>query len=391
MKAKSKGKETKNKFSFLEMFFRGTTIFLFMLTVVIGVVLSLRFYQEEKDVDVRMSNSTNLNLNDTVFFQFSKKMLKENMEKAITIESALKFTSVWQDANTLEVKLLEAPVPEKRYKITIDNLKTRFYVPQQRLEREISGAIIPRLKAVYPASGQKNIDISDRITVDFDRKIEAPFAVEVKVIPKTTNFEYKFDDSDAQIVIVPSAKMDKNTEYKIEVKLRHGQLDFLEEVYQGFFTTKPPPPVVYNYASNNEKQKTEEREEDVTAQITEGKYLDIDLSSQTIFLFEDGKEKGAFKVSTGKGGMDTPKGIFSVMGKAARPWSRDYGLFMPWFIQFTNQGHGIHELPEWPSGYKEGTNHLGIPVSHGCVRLGVGPAKEVYDFATIGMLIVVHK
>ena len=58
--------------------------------------------------------------------------------------------------------------------------------------------------------------------------------------------------------------------------------------------------------------------------------------------------------------------------------------------QFTGVGHGIHELPEWPSGYKEGEAHLGIPVSHGCVRLGVGPAETMYHWAPIGTIVFIH-
>ena len=95
-------------------------------------------------------------------------------------------------------------------------------------------------------------------------------------------------------------------------------------------------------------------------------------------------------VSSGKRGMETPTGEFKVMAKAVRPWSKEHGLFMPWFLQFTNLGHGIHELPEWPGGYKEGANHLGTPVSHGCVRLGIGPAKIVYDWADVGTPIVIY-
>jgi lipoprotein-anchoring transpeptidase ErfK/SrfK len=59
-------------------------------------------------------------------------------------------------------------------------------------------------------------------------------------------------------------------------------------------------------------------------------------------------------------------------------------------MQFTGAGHGIHELPEWKNGYKEGANHLGTPVSHGCVRLGVGPAAKVYGWAEVGTPIVIH-
>jgi len=51
----------------------------------------------------------------------------------------------------------------------------------------------------------------------------------------------------------------------------------------------------------------------------------------------------------------------------------------------------IHELPYWPNGYREGENHLGVKVSHGCVRLGIGPAKYVFDWAEIGTPVYVHK
>jgi len=64
---------------------------------------------------------------------------------------------------------------------------------------------------------------------------------------------------------------------------------------------------------------------------------------------------------------------------------------MPYWMAFTGAGHGIHELPEWPGGAKEGAGHLGIPVSHGCVRLGVGPAGTIYGWANIGDAVYVHR
>jgi lipoprotein-anchoring transpeptidase ErfK/SrfK len=96
-------------------------------------------------------------------------------------------------------------------------------------------------------------------------------------------------------------------------------------------------------------------------------------------------------ISSGKRGMDTPKGSFQIRNKFPRAWSKKYGLFMPYWMAIVPSGQfGIHELPEWPGGYKEGQNHLGTPVSHGCVRLGVGPAKIVYDWAEIGTAVIVH-
>jgi len=96
-------------------------------------------------------------------------------------------------------------------------------------------------------------------------------------------------------------------------------------------------------------------------------------------------------VSTGKRGMETKTGQFKVSNKVPRAWSKKYHLFMPYWMAMVSSGEfGIHELPEWPGGFKEGQNHLGTPVSHGCIRLGVGPAKIVYDWADLGTPVVIH-
>jgi lipoprotein-anchoring transpeptidase ErfK/SrfK len=64
---------------------------------------------------------------------------------------------------------------------------------------------------------------------------------------------------------------------------------------------------------------------------------------------------------------------------------------MPFWMAITPGGSfGIHELPEWPDGDKNGANDLGSPVSHGCVRLGIGPAERVYNWAEIGTPVVVY-
>ena len=128
-----------------------------------------------------------------------------------------------------------------------------------------------------------------------------------------------------------------------------------------------------------------------TAKYKKGKYIDISLSRQTMTLYQDGKSAGSYLISSGKRSMATPKGTFKVYNKARRAWSEEYGLYMPYWMAFTPSGsHGIHELPEWPNGYKEGASHLGTPVSHGCVRLGVGAAKRVYEWAPIGTPVGIH-
>ena len=110
---------------------------------------------------------------------------------------------------------------------------------------------------------------------------------------------------------------------------------------------------------------------------------------QKLYYFLNDVRIGEFKISSGKSSMQTPKGNFKIDGKALRAWSK-YGLWMPYWMSLKNGYFGIHELPEWPDGTKEGENHLGIPVSHGCVRLGVGPAEFLYNWAPIGTAVKIY-
>lgn len=121
-----------------------------------------------------------------------------------------------------------------------------------------------------------------------------------------------------------------------------------------------------------------------------GKYIDIDLAKQLLTIFEGTNQMGQYQVSTGKASTPTPTGTRTIQDKSPRAYSAPYGLYMPWWNGLGNS-YGIHELPEWPNGYKEGESHLGTPVSHGCIRLGVGPAQTVYNWADIGTPVYIHK
>lgn len=119
------------------------------------------------------------------------------------------------------------------------------------------------------------------------------------------------------------------------------------------------------------------------------KRIEINLGAQELSYFLGGVRMGTYPVSSGRPGMSTPRGHFAIDGKSPRAWS-SWGLWMPWWMSLKNGYFGIHELPEWPSGRKEGADHLGKPVSHGCIRLGVGPAKFLYDWAPVGTPVFIY-
>ncbi len=117
--------------------------------------------------------------------------------------------------------------------------------------------------------------------------------------------------------------------------------------------------------------------------------IEINTGKQELSYFLGGVRMGTFPVSTGRSGLYTPLGHFKIDGKSLRAWSH-WGLWMPYWMSLQKGYFGIHELPEWPNGTKEGEDHLGKPVSHGCIRLGVGPAEFLYNWAEVGTPVFIY-
>lgn len=120
------------------------------------------------------------------------------------------------------------------------------------------------------------------------------------------------------------------------------------------------------------------------------KRIEVNVKTQKLQYFLGEVNMGEYVVSTGKSSTPTPKGSFVIKNKALRPKSQTYGLWMPYWMGLSAAGVGIHELPEWGKGIKEGAASLGKPVSHGCIRLGVGPAKKMYEWAEVGTEVKVY-
>lgn len=120
------------------------------------------------------------------------------------------------------------------------------------------------------------------------------------------------------------------------------------------------------------------------------KQIRVYLSDQRLKYFLGPVRLGEHIVSTGKVSTPTPIGEFTIEKKNKNAWSNMAGLWMPWWMSF-NGVYAIHELPEWPNGAKEGANHLGIPVSHGCIRLGIGPAENLYDWTAVGTKLIIKR
>jgi lipoprotein-anchoring transpeptidase ErfK/SrfK len=129
------------------------------------------------------------------------------------------------------------------------------------------------------------------------------------------------------------------------------------------------------------------------------KEIRVNIAEQKMQLWQDGKTIKEYIVSTGKDATPTRKGKFDIISKHeiaygcgidGQCWKMPYwlGIYMAGSTE-----NGIHELPFINIGgvyYREGENNLGNKVSHGCIRLPIGSAKEVYDWADIGTSVIIY-
>ncbi len=98
----------------------------------------------------------------------------------------------------------------------------------------------------------------------------------------------------------------------------------------------------------------------------------IDKTRQQMSVAVDGASRYVWPVSTGRAGYDTPNGTFKVNRMDADHLSQEWdNAPMPHTMFFDMKGHAIH-------GFFD-VKHLGLPVSHGCVRLAPAHAATLFQ------------
>ena len=99
--------------------------------------------------------------------------------------------------------------------------------------------------------------------------------------------------------------------------------------------------------------------------------ITVDKNTQTMTVAVDGVERYNWPVSTGIPSRETPTGSFRTFRMEEDHYSKEFDdAPMPHAIFFTKVGHAIHGT--------DSVNRLGMPASHGCVRLSRDNATTLY-------------
>jgi len=116
----------------------------------------------------------------------------------------------------------------------------------------------------------------------------------------------------------------------------------------------------------------------------DGRWIDVNLTTQTLVAYAGETAVFTARTSTGLPGTPTVVGRYTIQSKypAVHMSGPGYSLpNVPWTM-FFYKGYAIHGA-YWH-------NKFGQPMSHGCVNLSVADAEWVYNFASIGTLVVTH-
>ncbi|MGN6759351.1 MAG: L,D-transpeptidase [Thermomicrobiales bacterium] len=121
-------------------------------------------------------------------------------------------------------------------------------------------------------------------------------------------------------------------------------------------------------------------------------YVEVNLSQQHLYAWQDGEVIMDTAVSTGRPGWETPPGTYHVFSRLTSddmtgggpPGSPDYYYqpAVPWVQYFLEGGYALHGN-YWNLNF-------GTQTSHGCVGMPVDTAHWLYDWGYIGLPVWVH-
>ena len=123
------------------------------------------------------------------------------------------------------------------------------------------------------------------------------------------------------------------------------------------------------------------------------KYILVDISEQHMYVYEGDALVYSFVSSTGMNNA-TAVGNFSVLDKIPNAYGSTWDLWMPNWLGIYWAGtleNGIHALPILSNGGQLWAGYLGVPISYGCVVLGVYESQLLYDWAEVGTPVEIQR
>lgn len=134
----------------------------------------------------------------------------------------------------------------------------------------------------------------------------------------------------------------------------------------------------------------------ITEASNANKYVEVDLTTQKAYAFENGQRVKEYTISSGKWDR-TPTGVFKIWIKlrsqkmeGGSKLTGDYYYLpnVPYIMFFYNEAH-----PKTAGFSLHGTywhNNFGVPMSHGCINMKTADAAEMFNWTEIGTEVRIY-
>ncbi len=124
-----------------------------------------------------------------------------------------------------------------------------------------------------------------------------------------------------------------------------------------------------------------------------GNYVEVDMSSQQLWVYRNGKCVVSTPVVTGCAytGMTTPQGVYKINNKMrnAKLESPEYITYVDYWMAFIGNGYGLHDASWRPYSEFGGDTYL-YNGSHGCVNIPYSVMPDVYANAGVGTHVILY-
>jgi lipoprotein-anchoring transpeptidase ErfK/SrfK len=124
--------------------------------------------------------------------------------------------------------------------------------------------------------------------------------------------------------------------------------------------------------------------QDPAAAARPAKWIEVVLSKQMIYAWQNGRVVLSSRISSGLPRTPTVRGNFRIYVKYVSTRMRGPGYNLPNvpYTMYFYRGYGIHGA-YWH-------NNFGRPMSHGCVNLPVPFSGQLFRWAPVGTLVYIH-
>jgi lipoprotein-anchoring transpeptidase ErfK/SrfK len=139
------------------------------------------------------------------------------------------------------------------------------------------------------------------------------------------------------------------------------------EIVEDTSESAAPAPAAPEYASGNGER-----------------WIDVDLTNQSVYAYEGDVVVNSFIVSTGTWLTPTVTGQYKIYVKIRSGSMHGPGYFLPDvpYIMYFYKSYGLHGT-YWH-------HNFGTPMSHGCVNLQTDDAAWLFNWASVGTVVNVH-